>query len=569
MPVVPRLSSPQIQATGLPNARSNVKATEESFGGGQSAAAVGQAAQSVLGAAQKFVIEEKQKADDVATTEAYTKLVQAKNRLTYDPQAGALSKTGKNAFGVIDEYNSSFDKEADAIESSLSNQSQKDVFRKIRGQQKNEFDGTLQRHVFGESKKFDEETTTSSIKITRDDALQNYQNPERVSQAIGMQRSLVMAHAQRNGLPPEMVKMQLDDVTSKTHAEVVSRFLANGDDLKAKAYFEANRAGVTGVDSSHLEKALEEGSVRGESQRQSDALIAQSGSMAEALASAKEIKDPKVRDAATDRVKAHYSAQKAAEAERTERIMTSAGNIIDKTGSVDQIPPGQWATLSPSEKANLKTYAAHKREGTQPATDWQQFYDLKTLASAPESRTEFMKTNLMQYRGLMADAQFKELIETQTSLRKNDGKADAKLDGYRTNAGIVNDTLLAAGYKTSPKPGTDDAEKVALFRSKVDEEMRVLQSQTGKPASNEEVKNIVDNLLVKTVTQKGFLWDTTKRAFELSADEKKKMDAPVKDIPALERSKIEEALRRRNIPATDDKIRDLYNQKYSQVSRGR
>lgn len=556
MPVVPRISSPQVQQAGMPNARSRVDASAESFGGGQSAANVGQAAQGALGTFQKFVAEEKQKADDVATTEAYTKLVQAKNRLTYDPEVGALSKTGKNAFGVINEYGSSFDKEADAIESELSSQTQKDMFRRIRGQQKSDFDGTLQKHVFGESKKFDEETTTSSIAVTRDDALQNYQDPERINQAIGMQRTLVMSHAARNGLPPEMVKMQLDDVTSKTHAAVVSRFLSNGDDLKAKAYFESNRQGVTGSDASHLEKALEEGSLRGESQRQSDMIIAKTGDMGEALKQAKGIEDPKVRDAATDRVKAHFAAKKAAESERTERLMTNAGNIIDKTGSIDQIPPEQWASLSPSEKSSLKTYAAHKREGTQPATDWQVYSDLKELAADPAMRNQFLQTPLMQYRDKLDDARFVELTNIKSSLRNKDGKAEAEMDGYRNDAQIVKDTLAAAGIK--------DPAQVALFHSKVDAEMARLQKANNKKASNEDVQRITDNLMVQGITSRTLLgvipWTTKKKRFETTSDDKE-FDVEAKDIPRIERQKIEEALKRRGAPVTDEAVKAWYDTK--------
>lgn len=559
MPKIELPSGPQVREAALPNARVRIKADEEAFGGGRSAELANQATQAVFSDTQKLLYEEKQKADDVATTEAYTRLVKAKNRLTYDPQAGALTRTGKNAFGVIDEYGTSFDKEADEIEKGLSNPTQKAMFQKIRSQQRMDFDGTLNKHVFTESKKFDEETTTSSIATTRDDALRNYMDPERVNQAIGMQRVLVMEHAKRQGLPPEMAKLQLDDVTSKTHAGVLTRMLSNGQDLKAKEYFEMNRTGLTGAEAAHMEKALEEGTLRGESMRQSDALISSSADMSEALAGARKIEDPKVRDAATDRIKSYYASKRAAENERDENIMREAGNIIDKTGDYHKIPATQLALLSPQSKSSLQSYAEKKREGSL-ATDWQKYYDLKTLASSQVGSNSFLKMNLMSVREHMADAQFKELVDIQTSLRKNDGKAEKELDGYRTTAQIVDGLMRGAGIDPTPKDTNASQAKVANeFRRRVELEMKKHAERTGKEPNRVEVQSIAEGLLVETITEKGILWDTKKRLFE--ADENAAIDVNPKDIPKADRQRIEEALRMEKKPVTEASIKTMYERK--------
>lgn len=570
MPIVPRVTTTQVQQAGLPNARERVETSAEAFGGGQSLAAVGQAAQGLLGSTQRLVLEEKAKADDSWSKDAFAKAARARQEALYNPQNGALIRRGKDAFDVADQYGGAYDKTLDEIESTATNDAQRGMFKQIRNQQKLDLMGDLERHTLGETKRYQEETNRSALEVAKDDAVLNYQNPERVSASLALQKSLILSHARDNGQDAATAQDEYQKVTSQTHAAIIDRMLSNGQDLLAKKYYDANKAGLThGV--AHVEKALEEGTLRGESQRQSDTIISESSGMGDALSKTRQIEDPKVRDAATDRVKQYYSAQKAAEAERTERIMTQAGNIIDKTGSVDQVPPGQWATLSPSEKSSLKAYAKHRQEGTQPETDWKKYYDVKTLASTPVGKDEFMKMNLMELRPHMDDSRFKELVDIQTSLRKNDGKAEKTLDGYRTNQQIVNDSLLAAGYRVNPKPGTTDAEKDALFKSKVDEQMRVLQAQTGKAANNEDVQNIVDNLLIKS-TNDGFLSflgiGRGKRAFEMNADERANRDVNPKDIPALDRKKIEEALKRRNIPATDDRIKELYNRKYSQVTRG-
>ena len=562
MPRVPEYRSPVAQTQALPSPRFS---TDTRFGDlGQASARPLQAVSELASGIQKIATEEKRNADDVATTDAFAKTVELRNQLFWDPQNGAMARKGKDAFGVVDEFEEKFKAGADEIEASLHNEDQRALYRKIRIREGSELNTTLQKHLFTEAKAFDEQTIKSGVETARNDAVLNYMDPGRIERNIEMQRTLLLSFAERNGIDPnsDAAKVMLQEATSKTHMAVVSRMLTNDQDLLAQDYFKKNRDSFATSDLVAMEKVVEEGSLRGESQRQTDALMKKGLTMTQALEEAKKIEEPRVRDAVSDRLKTEYAARKNAEDLDREKRFQEIANVAEQSQSRDQVPLDQWLSLSLSERNAIDGRIKQLRQGIEPATDWSEYYNLKTLASVPETQGDFLKTNLFLYRTKMADAEFKELVSLQTSIRNKDGKADSELNGFRTHSQIVNDTLNEIDIDPSPKPGTSQAEQVNLFRRKVDEQILLHQDRTGRKATTEEVQGIVDRLATRVITDRGFFWDTKKRAFEVPAGE---FEIDPDDIPRAERLKIEDALRRNKRPVNDQNILKLYTLKLQGV----
>lgn len=556
MPQVPGPSTEQgiVRRQAGPTARVSTNAPIEAFGGGAGTAAVGRATQQLGDQAFQIAREEKQKADDVATTEAYTKTVQLRNRLMYDPDSGAMNRKGKDAFGIGEQYGADFNKGADEIESSLQNDEQRALYRRIREQEFRDLDGNLTRHTFQQAQAYEEETTQASLLTTREDAVMNYQDPGKVQHSLAMQKNLIVAHAQRNGLSEEVVKMRLQDAESKTHEAVINRMLANGEDMAASEYYKNVKPTMLGSDATQLERALEEGSLRGESQRNAMTISQKFGDLSSALAAVDKIKDPKLQDATRERVKQRFAEREQAINYAGEQAFRSAYTIAEKTRRKDDIPPNVWAAMSPGQRSSIDAYLS--KDTIQ--TDWNDYYNLKTMAASTVLRDKFLQTDLLQYRHKLGDTEFKELVNAQAEAKKGDTKA---LDGFRNDQQIVNDSLAEAGIDPTPKQGSKDAKTVNLFRRRVDEEVAKRQQATGKKVTNEEMQGIVDGLMIKGVTERGFFWDTEKHFFELERGVDKQFDFDVKSVPAAERQKIENALRAKGIAVSDDKIVGLYRRK--------
>lgn len=552
MPQVPVGNEQQItKVQAAPNVRVSTDAPLEAFGGGGSAAAAGQAAVGLGKQAFDIAHEEKQKADDVATTEAYTKTVALRNQLMYDSKSGAMNRKGKDAFGVSEEYGNKFKQGADAIQESLTSDDQREMYNKIRANEQRDLDSSLTKHTFMEAQAYDKETTVASLATAREDAVMNYQNPGKVQESLNMQKALIESHATRNGLPPEAVKQQLMDATSKTHEGVINRMLANGQDLAASKYYKEVKPLILGSDATQLEKALEEGTIRGSSQREALAIVGKGDDLTASMQAVDKIKDPKIQDATRERVKQRFQERETATKYASEQNFRTAYTIAEKTRSKDSIPPDVWQAMEPHQRASVDAYL----KKPDAPTNWNEYYNLKTMAGSTALRDKFVKTDLMTYRHQLADPEFKELVQAQAEARKGDTKI---IDGFRNDQQIVNDALAEAGIDHTPKQGSNDAKLVNRFRKKVDEQVQSFAETNGKKPNNGEMQQIVDTLMVKGVTEKGFFWNTSKRVFELERGVDKHFDFDVKDVPNHERQKIESALKANGIEVTDDLIVQYY-----------
>jgi len=559
MPQVPVSNEQGItRQQAAPNARLNVQTSEASFGGGAAVEAVGRAGAGLAQQAFQIAKEERQKADDVATQEAYTKTVKLRNDLMYDPKNGAMNRKGKDAFGVGQEYGQQFNKGADQIESSLATDEQRAMYQKIRQQELRDLDGNLTRHTFQQAQEYDQETTISGIKTTQEDAVMNYQDPGKVDQALKIQNALIDSHGARAGQAPEVISQRKAEAASKTYEAVIQRMLANGQDLAASEYYNKIKGSIVGQDATQVETALQEGSLRGESQRQAGSIVSKHSNMTSALAEVDKIQDPKIQDATRERVKQRFAEREQAQQYAGEQAFRSAYSIVEKSRNKDDIPPGQWAAMSPAQKNSIESYL----KSDKVETDWNEYYNLKQMAATPAMRDKFMKTDLLIYRAKLGDTEFKELVNAQGDARKGD---NTQLDGFQSDQQIVNGALAEAGIDPSPKPASKDAKSVNLFRRRVDEEVRKRQLDTGKKVTNEEMQGIVDGLMVKGITNRGFIpwFDTEKRLFELERGTDKKFDFDVASVPATERQKIESALRAKGVTVNDDTVLALYRKKLS------
>jgi len=561
-PTVPRRTDQGISETSLPGVRLQGGAPIEAFGGGAAVDRAFETGRQAAREGQEIFMAEKKKADDIAFLDADLKASQLQTRL----EISSRKMQGKDAGKAPEFVNEEWQKGTDEIAKTLSSPEQKFQFERASKIRYANLDKTVQFHMADEFKKFDDQTTTAYLATAQDEAALHYHDPERIGLSIYQQTAALTKHAQNNGLPPEWLKLKTSEATSKTHSTVITRMLNNGEDQLAKKYFESNKQSLTGADTTVIEKSLEEGTLRGESQRKTDELMRTQSTWKERMDAAKKIEDPKVRDEVDRRLKTEMQTEKALDAEREENIARQATNIIEKTKNFDAIPPAMVASMPVSVRSSLRSYADNLREGKKPQTDWNEYYNLKTMAAVAETKEKFLRTNLLEYRSTMADAEFKELVNLQTGLRNGDTNAENTLDGYRTDQMIVNDALAEAGVDTSPEAGAAAAKQVNQFRRKVDEQILLRQQQTGKKVTNQEVQEIVDNLVIKGVVPgSGFLgfFQKKKHVFELKDGEQIAIEAG--DVPKSERAKIEAALRGKGLPVTEDRILELYNRKVQRM----
>ncbi len=560
MPTVPKFDEPRVQQTALPGVRIQGGATEANFGLGSSFERTQEIGQQVLSAADKLAKTAKKQADDLMVLEKEQQTAALETDYLYNPKTGAMNRRGKDSFGLPDEAREVFKKHHEETEKSLSNDEQKATYRKYAMARFSDVDRKINVHVSGEMYKHDEAVTSSFLETEQNAAAANYKDEARIKLSLDRQTFEYMKHADRNGLAKEVVEEKVASLTSSTHTAVLNRMLAKDQDLAAKSYFGKHKDSIVGKDALSMEKALEEGSLRGESQRIGDRVMDSGKDLSEGLKQVKDLTqgNPKLRQETEQRVKQLHHDRTAAIESTQKEVFREISNIVENSGGRDKGPPALWDKIELSQRNAIDARSEQLRKGIEPVTDQSEWYNLMNLASAPETKSDFLRTDLVKYRHVLSNGDFQEMTKLQVKLRADGGSKE--LDGFRTDSMIVNDSLTAAGIDaTSPKQGTEDAQKVAIFRRKVDEEIRTYQDRSSKKVTNEDVQRIVDGLIIKGKDPKSGIFGffkSDKSAFEVENIEE--IEISVDSLPKGERKEIEMELRKRKLPVTDDRIVRIY-----------
>ncbi len=546
----------------------------------------------VEGLGEQAYAAEVQKADQVRLTQAERQLSDWELKSVYDPQAGALNVRGEAAMKLPDQVATDFDKTASDIRSGLANDNQKLAFDRMANARRESVMGRIDSHVAQQGQMIDQGNTKALVDNERQIAVGNADatgfgtDPDATRKAfdgvetgIANQQRQLVQYGQRNGWTPEMIKNSVDEATSKTHEDVIKRFLDNGADTAAKVYYEHVQGEILGDQRGAIEAKLSKGQVLGDAQRISDTIKAQmpNASQTDLIdAVAKKTNDPETRKLAEEQLRSwgvakredQRAAQEAAAAQAKatmDQLQLQIKNSMDRAGkslTYEQVVPQSVRDLLPEavEKSQREYFKMLTEKG-KVDTDLGTYYNLLSLSSTDATKDDFARTNLMQYVSKLDASDFKHLADVQAAIRKGDDEtANKLLDGYRTPNEIISDALLQRGENPNPKPGTDEAKRLGLLRGEVDKQIADIERRTQKKASRPDIQGIVDNLMIKGSTQTpGWLWGTnTEEKYNIDVGANQPFSVSTDAIPAAERSKIETALGRANLPVNDNSILKLY-----------
>lgn len=251
MPTVPVITQRQIAPQGLPNARVNEQASPGAFG-----ASLAQPLAQASKLFEGIALEERDKADTAAVLEAGTKLNDLEQTMLFDPQNGALTRRGKNAFDLPNQVLPQFDAETQRIEGELGNDRQKLAFRRERTQRRAGIQLQLNRHEATEREGYYDQQDASALQSSRGAAGNFYNNEERIAEELGRQEAIIDARGTRKGLPQAQIDDLKQQTRSGTHADVIERFIARGEWRKGSIYFGEVRDQIDGDQATRIEGQL-------------------------------------------------------------------------------------------------------------------------------------------------------------------------------------------------------------------------------------------------------------------------------------------------------------------------
>lgn len=549
MPKVPVYQQNQVQDSQVPERSAIAKPNAETLGGGE--AGINKAIDAVAPIYEKVFKDQREKADKVVLYEADARLSKLETSILHDPKTGALNKQGRDAFDVGTVAMSEYEKSAMEIEDSLPSDDQKIAFARLRLERGSNIDRALNKHISTETVRYESEVATNFVKNEQDAAIKNYQDPERVRFALEKQETALKDFGAANGMSEDKIKQMVLTSKSKTHSEIINRLLNDDQDQTAQAYFNMNKDTISGDDLATVEAKLETGSTRGKSQRFVDSALKSKLSEAEAINKARDIKEPKERDAAYERIKMEYGIRDAAKKKGLEEKHVGALNLIDKGGGRDLTKVSGWEQMEVSQRNSLKAYAEFKAKGKEPPTNWTVYYDLQTKASNEGTRDSFISDSLMDYRMDLDNAKFSELVKLQAAMRKGERDPDGNLKNFTSMDVTLKGIMKDAGL--SP----DNKDDVVRFKTRLGDMQDIMQTNTGKKMSPVEYKEAARELVKERVIKRDFWFDGKTNALD-GSDEDLKKAVKFEDVPKDKITAIQDLLRKNKMSMSNENVRLIY-----------
>lgn len=578
MPLVPRVTR-QVETGALPGVRKQAHETYLSTGVGLSQAreqeyeALGGLGQIGAHIASNLIVQERERADQTAVLEAENRLAKWENNRLYDPQEGALTQKGKDSFGLPEAVGSEFEQQADDAAQGLTNDRQRQAFARVRTQRGISIDATLRRHVFGEMQRYEGEEVQARLQNAQDAIINNATDRRRIADELEGGVAAIRQHGPRLGLGPEQIQHQVEAFVSASHVGVIERLLANDNDQAAQQYYDDFSDHIAGASKARVEKQLAEGSLRSQSTKLADQILKDPtlDTITKQEEKAKELAgdNAQLRDHLNQRLEHANAVKEKADRDAEEATLKTYFDIVDRTHDVADVmkQPG-WSNLTGAQRAGLRSYADNLARGIATETDPETYYRLMT--SAATSPEDFAKTNMLSYRPYLSDGDWKSLVGLQANVRKGAIKEDPTLAGFQTRDQVLKDLLPEYGFTdVTPKDGTQAFKQLAAIRSLVDdrvrqEELRLTDKATGKTPKldNGQIRGLAREVLETQTGAKGGLlsgilygwtpghplFDTTKHVYDMEAT----------DVPADRRKQIEDMLRARKRPISDQTVLEVW-----------
>lgn len=410
MPTVPRRSTGYVPTSPLPNERVPSGAFQEAPPVDLSP---------VTRTIARIAEEEKGKQDELAILDADNKL----GALQTDLTVHATQYRGKDALGALPDVTDQWRKQADEIRNGLANDDQRLKFEARAAGRFQSLRASVVEHTAGEMKRYDDDTTSSGLKLAVNTALQNYTNPTTVEQSLADSKKIIDLYADRNGWSPEERQQKQLEQASVIHSGIIDRLLADDRDIDATKYFQAHSSELDSRALLQARDSLDLGSLRGESQRRADGIVQSSATLGGALAEARKITDPKLREATEGRIRRHYEDVEASLRYDREQAYEEASAILERTGDLNKIPPNIYNRLNASQHRELEHRLAQKRNPDKQ-TNWSTYARLLNMAGLNDStRQEFEQIDLTKYRSQLSDQHYEHLLTLQLGERRQTGGA--------------------------------------------------------------------------------------------------------------------------------------------------
>ncbi len=332
MPQVPKLQSVETSPLGI-GYQSGRGATTDAFGIGGAVVNAGQAISQTGQIVDDFMAKE----DERVATELDNEL---SNR-TRELLAGDNGYYRAKGSDAVNRYGET-DKQLIAIRDEIAGKAKsgraREMFMRAADSRINSHRNSMIEYRNKEQDVSLNDTATVRIQEAADNGTLYYNNPKMLAANDAIIESEINSMAKRNGWTDDIRNRKLKEAHTVMYEQAIQTAVANGDMEQARSLLERYKFKMTGDRVIANTKGMKEDTELGEAQTRTDAIMAKDLSMADALAEARKIQDPKVRELTETRVKERYSEQ--AEIKRLEDFLGASERLHNIQTTTDTIMAG-------------------------------------------------------------------------------------------------------------------------------------------------------------------------------------------------------------------------------------
>lgn len=238
----------RVALQGLPNVRATPQFVDNS--------ALAQGLSDVGQVAVEMAVKEREQADTTAVIGFDTDLTNRTNSLIYDPTNGLLTKKGKDALGAVDNTMASYDEQAAALLSGLSNDAQRKRAQAIIASKRGSLLGTANQYQYQQIQKYQTDTDLASIATSQNNAALNYADPAAVRTSHQKIVDVSRLMGERNGMSPEAIDVMVQKNTSSMYSDILRRQAAS-DPYKAQSSLKHYQQYLTADDLTQIGSSID------------------------------------------------------------------------------------------------------------------------------------------------------------------------------------------------------------------------------------------------------------------------------------------------------------------------
>lgn len=510
-------------------------------------------------AVAKIALAAQERADLAAVEEFKAGLLQFDSSLEFgsQDQRGWMNVEGKASNALPDEVPGKLKSWADERMNTMS-PSQQRAAKSILRQQETSLSGRLNRHVYQQNKLWEENAKNAAVKSSIDFGAMHYDSPEDYAASLENIRNTLRANAVADArgldaeVDPETLNNEIRAAQSEVHRKAIADMLQTQQYDKAEQWLSQWGDAMLVSDKQAVQEAVLKGGVIAKEQRTTADILTRFDDEKEALAYARDNVDARMQDGVYSRIKLHYADQRRLKQEGLEERAVQAEQMVMSGTPVADLPPTVTEGLNQRTLDALRGVQEARANGHAIETNTEVWYGL--VGKAIDSQAEFASMNLMEYSDKLSQPHFMQLRSAQQSIR-NGNAVDDKLRWIKNEGQVIDGVMESIGI--DPKKNPEDAR---AFYGRMQDMMTLYQQDNGgkRPSPTEWERMVKQQAVQAKLPGTGFwgYFQDTARAFELPEGTPANVD--IDQVPSQDRLQIEDALRRRGLPVTDEAIVGYY-----------